>query len=81
MTAASITSALAEARSAYSDAIGAPKIPNVRWEDVGGLEAVKREILETVQLPLERPDLFADGLKKRSGERDVLGYATFMADG
>lgn len=60
--------ALGDARASYSDSIGAPKIPNVKWEDVGGLADIKKEILETVQLPLERPELFADGLKKRSGE-------------
>lgn len=27
--------------------IGAPKIPDVKWEDVGGLEDVKRAILDT----------------------------------
>jgi len=62
-----IDKALGDARASYSDSIGAPKIPNVRWEDVGGLANVKKEILETVQLPLERPELFAEGLKKRSG--------------
>lgn len=67
MTAKDIESALNEARTAYSDSIGAPKIPDVKWEDVGGLAEVRKEILETVQLPLERPELFADGLKKRSG--------------
>jgi peroxin-6 len=67
LSAKDIESALSDARSSYSDSIGAPKIPNVRWEDVGGLANVKKEILETVQLPLERPDLFAEGLKKRSG--------------
>jgi ATP-dependent 26S proteasome regulatory subunit len=28
---------------------------------------VKREILDTVQLPLRHPELFAAGLKQRSG--------------
>lgn len=50
-----------------SDAIGAPKIPSVRWEDVGGLAEVKAEILDTVQLPLQHPELFAAGLR-RSGK-------------
>ncbi|ORX40700.1 P-loop containing nucleoside triphosphate hydrolase protein, partial [Kockovaella imperatae] len=59
--------AVSEARSSYSDSIGAPKIPNVQWEDVGGLASIKKEILETVQLPLDHPELFAKGLKKRSG--------------
>ncbi len=59
--------ALGQVRSAYSESIGAPKIPNVTWDDVGGLASVKDEILDTIQLPLEHPELFSDGLKKRSG--------------
>lgn len=53
-------------QSSLSDAIGAPKIPSVRWEDVGGLAEVKADILDTVQLPLQHPELFAAGLR-RSG--------------
>jgi len=34
------------------------EVPTVTWEDIGGLEDVKRELIETVQLPVERPDLF-----------------------
>ncbi|VFQ82114.1 unnamed protein product [Cuscuta campestris] len=48
-------------------ALGAPKIPNVKWEDVGGLEDVKRSIMDTVQLPLLHKNLFSSGLRKRSG--------------
>ncbi|WFD36173.1 peroxisomal assembly protein [Malassezia cuniculi] len=59
--------ALGHVRSTYSESIGAPKIPSVSWDDVGGLAAVKDEILDTVQLPLEHPELFSDGVKKRSG--------------
>ncbi|KAL9600451.1 MAG: hypothetical protein Q9219_003204 [cf. Caloplaca sp. 3 TL-2023] len=55
------------ARKNFADAIGAPKIPNVSWDDVGGLENVKDTVMETIQLPLERPELFAKGMKKRSG--------------
>ncbi|KAL4420721.1 hypothetical protein ABPG75_010377 [Micractinium tetrahymenae] len=47
--------------------IGAPKIPSVRWEDVGGLQDIKRAILDTVELPLKHPELFAGGLRRRSG--------------
>ncbi|KAJ7632326.1 AAA-domain-containing protein [Roridomyces roridus] len=67
LTAADFDTALEKARMAYSESIGAPKIPNVSWDDVGGLAAVKSDILDTIQLPLEHPELFADGLKKRSG--------------
>ena len=59
--------AVEAARKNFADAIGAPKIPNVSWEDVGGLENVKDAVMETIQLPLERPELFAKGMKKRSG--------------
>ncbi|KAI0137009.1 peroxisomal biogenesis factor 6 [Xylariales sp. AK1849] len=55
------------ARKNFADAIGAPKIPNVTWDDVGGLNNVKEAVMETIQLPLERPELFAKGMKKRSG--------------
>ena len=59
--------ALSEVRGNFSDSIGAPKIPNVSWDDVGGLVDVKNDILDTIQLPLEHPELFAKGMKKRSG--------------
>ncbi|KAG7452765.1 AAA-domain-containing protein [Guyanagaster necrorhizus] len=59
--------ALGKARASYSEGIGAPKIPNVSWDDVGGLAHAKSDILDTIQLPLDYPELFSDGLKKRSG--------------
>uniref|UniRef100_A0A3P9AAL1 Peroxisomal ATPase PEX6 n=1 Tax=Esox lucius TaxID=8010 RepID=A0A3P9AAL1_ESOLU len=58
------TNALETLQDAHSQAIGAPKIPSVRWQDVGGLQLVKREILDTVQLPLERPELLSLGLRR-----------------
>ncbi|KAF9466437.1 AAA-domain-containing protein [Collybia nuda] len=67
LTSADFETALGKARASYSESIGAPKIPNVSWDDVGGLAHVKADILDTVQLPLDHPELFADGLKKRSG--------------
>src|SRR5271169_3457593 len=65
--------ALSEVRGNFSDSIGAPKIPNVGWDDVGGLIDVKNDILDTIQLPLEHPELFAKGMKKRSGIVLVTG--------
>ncbi|KAF6818574.1 peroxisomal biogenesis factor 6 [Colletotrichum sojae] len=59
--------AVEAARKNFAGAIGAPKIPNVTWDDVGGLNNVKDAVTETIQLPLERPELFAKGMKKRSG--------------
>ncbi|XP_062952946.1 peroxisome biogenesis factor 6 isoform X2 [Cynocephalus volans] len=58
--------ALEQLQTAHSQAVGAPKIPSVSWHDVGGLQEVKKEILETIQLPLEHPELLSLGLR-RSG--------------
>ncbi|KAK0848933.1 peroxisomal assembly protein [Friedmanniomyces endolithicus] len=67
LTPADFDAAVDLARKNFADAIGAPKIPNVQWSDVGGLTHVKDAVVETIQLPLSRPELFAKGLKKRSG--------------
>jgi len=34
------------------------EVPDVGWDDVGGLDDIKRELTETVQWPLEHPELF-----------------------
>ena len=34
------------------------EVPNVKWEDIGGLEDVKRELRETVQYPVQFADKF-----------------------
>lgn len=67
ITKADFEDAVEAARKNFADSIGAPKIPNVNWGDVGGLTNVKDALVETIQLPLERPELFAKGMKKRSG--------------
>ncbi|XP_063233830.1 peroxisomal ATPase PEX6 [Bacillus rossius redtenbacheri] len=59
-------SALDGMLAAYSDAIGAPRIPAVRWEDIGGASALKEQILQTITAPLRHPGIAASGLK-RSG--------------
>ena len=61
------STALSQARASFATSIGAPKIPSVQWSDVGGLAHVKDAVMETIHLPLSRPELFAKGLKKRSG--------------
>ncbi|XP_028903299.1 peroxisome biogenesis factor 6 [Ornithorhynchus anatinus] len=58
--------ALDQLQEAQTQAIGAPKIPAVSWQDVGGLQEVKKEILETIQVPLDHPELLTLGLR-RSG--------------
>ena len=40
-------------------------LPNVRWEDIGGLSSVRKEIMDTVELPLKYPELFKGS--RRSG--------------
>jgi len=60
-------SALNFMSSHHAASIGAPKVPNVSWKDIGGLGHVKEEILDTVQLPLKHPQLFSSGLRQRSG--------------
>ncbi|RVE68186.1 hypothetical protein OJAV_G00090120 [Oryzias javanicus] len=34
------------------------EVPNITWDDIGGLEDVKRELQELVQYPVEHPDKF-----------------------
>ena len=43
--------ALSKARASYSESIGAPKIPNVSWDDVGGDDSRggKRARFETIE--------------------------------
>lgn len=55
------------ARDESSKSLGVPTIPSVTWEDVGGMDLAKSEILDTIELPLKHPELFASGVKKRSG--------------
>ncbi|CAN4113669.1 unnamed protein product [Withania somnifera] len=66
-----VMKSLERSKKRNATALGTPKVPNVKWEDVGGLEDVKKSILDTVQLPLLHKDLFSSGLRKRSG---VLFY-------
>ena len=42
-----------EQRSPYT-----PEVPNVTWEDVGGLEEAKRRLMESVVWPLEHPEAY-----------------------
>lgn len=35
------------------------EVPNVSWEDIGGLESVKKELQEMIQYPVEHPEKFA----------------------
>ena len=64
---AGVMAAVEDAESSSRSALGVPKVPNVAWDDVGGLESAKREILDTIWLPLQHPELFGSGLRERSG--------------
>src|SRR5438876_3341778 len=35
------------------------EVPDIKWEDIGGLEGVKEELREAIEWPLKYPDLFA----------------------
>jgi transitional endoplasmic reticulum ATPase len=34
------------------------EVPNVNWADIGGLEDVKKQLIEMVQWPMEHPEIF-----------------------
>ncbi|EED89019.1 peroxisomal biogenesis factor 6, peroxisomal assembly factor w, Paf2, pex6-like protein, partial [Thalassiosira pseudonana CCMP1335] len=40
-------------------------LPNVRWEDIGGLSQIRKEIMDAVELPLKYPEFFEGS--RRSG--------------
>lgn len=67
LTRSDLDAAVGSARRSFAASLGAPRIPHVSWSDVGGLDAVRAAVAETIQLPLERPELFARGMKRRSG--------------
>ena len=50
--------------------------PTVGWDDIGGLEAPKRELREGIELPLRHPDAF-----ERLGIRPAKGFLLFGPPG
>ena len=34
------------------------EVPNVKWEDIGGMDSIKQELIEIVEWPLKRKDSF-----------------------
>ncbi len=50
--------------------------PNVHWDDVGGLEDVKQELQELIELPLHHPEVF-----KKMGIRPAKGILLYGAPG
>ena len=60
-----------------SMSVDAPKIPSVKWEDVGGLSDARQEITDMIQLPLLHPELFSsgeDGEAAQGGRSGILLY-------
>merc|ERR1712113_1296587 len=39
--------------------MGTIQIPDVKWQDIGGLEATKKNMIEMVQYPIEYPEIYA----------------------
>ncbi|MFX0049254.1 MAG: CDC48 family AAA ATPase, partial [Candidatus Hermodarchaeota archaeon] len=52
------------------------EIPEVSWDDIGGLEDIKRELVESVEWPLKHPKLF-----NKAGIRPVGGILLFGPPG
>ncbi|MBW2973431.1 CDC48 family AAA ATPase [Candidatus Woesearchaeota archaeon] len=51
-------------------------IPNVKWEDIGGLQGVRQELVEAVEWPLNHPEAF-----KRMGVKPPKGILLYGAPG
>ncbi|ACB06989.1 CDC48 family AAA ATPase [Candidatus Korarchaeum cryptofilum] len=52
------------------------QVPNVRWDDIGGLDEVKEELKMAVEWPLKYPELF-----EASGARQPKGILLFGPPG
>ena len=52
------------------------QVPNVSWEDIGGLDDVRRQLQEGIELPLKHPDAF-----RRMGIRPAKGFLLFGPPG
>ena len=52
------------------------EVPNVGWDDVGGLDKAKEQLREGIELPLKHPDAF-----RRLGIRPAKGFLLFGPPG
>jgi transitional endoplasmic reticulum ATPase len=52
------------------------EIPDIHWDDIGGMEDVKRELRESVELPLLKPEVF-----KKLGIRAPKGFLLYGPPG
>lgn len=67
VTMSNCVSALARMQRHQGVTIGRPNVPNVKWEDIGGLESVKEQIMDTCWLPLAHKNMFPDGVVQSAG--------------
>src|SRR3989338_1349541 len=52
------------------------EVPNIKWNQVGGLDTAKMELIEAVEWPLKRPEAF-----KRVGVRPPRGILLYGPPG
>ena len=52
------------------------EVPNVNWEDVGGMEDLKQELAEAIEWPLKHPEVFSN-----MGVRPPKGILIYGAPG
>jgi len=52
------------------------EVPSIKWSDVGGLEQVKQELIEAVEWPIKKPDVF-----QRMGIKPPKGILLFGPPG
>ena len=50
--------------------------PNVKWDQIGGMEEVKRQVQEAVELPLKKPEVF-----EKYGIRTIKGILLYGPPG
>jgi len=50
--------------------------PNIKWEDIGGLEELKSQLIEAVELPIKNPEVF-----QRLGIRPTKGILMYGPPG
>ena len=62
-----VDAVLKDVRNRISTSLGAPKVPSVTWNDVGGLSDAKDNIVSIIEMPLKYPNLFSKGVRKKSG--------------
>lgn len=52
------------------------EVPDVKWDDVGGLNEIKKKIIEVIEWPIKYPELF-----KRTNTKPLKGIMLYGAPG